>query len=74
MSSLLQVMIGGAGVFAVGLGVAHLWVPRIFAFGRAIGVDGSTSSSLGSIGIGRWRYERCRADALGLAWVAVLVS
>jgi hypothetical protein len=69
VSSVLQVLLVAAGVFTLALGVAHLWVPRIFAIDRAIGVDGGADTGLGSIGVGRWRYVRRRADALGLTWV-----
>jgi hypothetical protein len=58
-----------SGIFAVALGIAHLWVPRIFAIDRAIGLDAVGVEGLGDIGAGRWRYARRRADAIGLAWV-----
>lgn len=69
MSSLLQIMLIAAGTFSIALGVAHLWVPRIFAIDRAIGVDGGSVAGLGTVGVGRWRYGRRRADAVGLVWV-----
>jgi hypothetical protein len=58
-----------AGVFAVALGVVHVWVPRIWAFDRAIGVDGAGLPPFGVIRFGRFAYERRRSDLMGLAWV-----
>jgi hypothetical protein len=58
-----------AGVFSLSLGIAHLWVPRIFALDRAIGTDGSSITDLGILGRGTWTYRRRRSDAIGLAWV-----
>ena len=49
--------------------IAHLWIPRIFAIDRAIGLDGAGDRGLGTIAVGRWRYARRRADAVGLTWV-----
>jgi hypothetical protein len=57
------------GVFSLALGVAHLWVPRIFALDRAIGTDGPSLPELGMLGRGTWTYRRRRSDAIGLAWV-----
>lgn len=61
--------VAGAGVFSVALGIAHLWVPRIFALDRAIGTDGPSVPELGMLGRGAWAYRRRRSDAIGLAWV-----
>ena len=58
-----------AGVFSLALGIAHLWVPRIFALDRAIGTDGPLVPELGMLGRGTWTYRRRRSDAIGLAWV-----
>ncbi len=58
-----------AGAFSLALGIAHLWVPRIFALDRAIGTDGPSLPELGTLGRGNWTYRRRRADAIGLAWV-----
>lgn len=69
VSSGLQGFLVLAGLFSVGLGIAHLWIPRIFAIDRAIGVDGAGDRGLGTIAVGRWRYARRRADAVGLTWV-----
>lgn len=53
----------------VALGIWHLSVPRLFAMDRAIGTDGASGPALGRIRLGRWHYERRRADAVGLTWV-----
>jgi len=59
-----------AGLFTILLGVVHLWIPRIFRFGAAIGRDDDgTLPDLGDVAIGPWRYRLRRADALGLSWV-----
>jgi hypothetical protein len=58
-----------AGVFTILLGVVHLWIPRIFRFGAAIGRDDGTLPALGDVAVGPWRYRLRRADALGLSWV-----
>jgi hypothetical protein len=58
-----------AGVFTAALGVVHLWIPRIFRFGPAIGRDDGTLPALGEVTVGPWRYRLRRADALGLSWV-----
>ncbi len=42
----------------------------MFAFAQAIGADDpGTPAGLGTMRLGPWRYERRRADAVGLAWV-----
>ena len=69
VSSALQAFLVAAGVFSIALGAAHLWVPRIFAIDRAIGLDRGGAMGLGTIAVGCWRYSRRRADAVGLAWV-----
>lgn len=70
MSSVFaSVVLAVAGVFTLGLGVVHLWIPRIFRFERAIGRDGDGGPALGDVGVGDRRYTLRRADALGLAWV-----
>jgi hypothetical protein len=58
-----------AGVFTIALGVVHLWIPRIFRFGAAIGRDDGPLPVLGDVAVGPWRYRLRRADALGLSWV-----
>jgi hypothetical protein len=72
VSSLLEVGCAAAGLFSVALGVVHLWIPRIFAFERAIGRDDTITpgtAALGSIQFGRLAYVRSRSDAIGLTWV-----
>lgn len=58
-----------AGAFSVTLGIVHIWVPRIFAFDRAIGVDGGALPTFGELRLGSLTYERRRSDLVGLAWV-----
>jgi hypothetical protein len=58
-----------AGAFTIALGVVHLWIPRIFRFGAAIGRDDGALPALGDVAVGPWRYRLRRADALGLSWV-----
>lgn len=69
VSSPLTLAIIVAGAFSLALGIAHLWVPRIFALDRAIGTDGPSLPELGVLGLGPWTYRRRRSDAIGLAWV-----
>jgi hypothetical protein len=69
-SALIVVGIAVAGIFTLGLGIVHLWIPRIFRFDEAIGSDtDATLPPLGTVAAGPWRYPRRRADARGLAWV-----
>lgn len=65
----MAIVLALVGVFSVGLGIWHIWVPRTFAFERAIGTDGNGAFDLGSIALGPWRYRRRRRDAVGLTWV-----
>lgn len=69
VSSVLTIGLVITGMFSLALGIAHLWVPRIFALDRAIGTDGPSVAELGSLGRGAWAYRRRRSDAIGLAWV-----
>lgn len=69
VSSPLTLAIAAAGTFSLVLGIAHLWVPKIFALDRAIGTDGLSVPDLGTLGRGAWTYQRRRSDAIGLAWV-----
>lgn len=70
MSSVLGIVLAGAGIGTVLLGIWHLSVPRAFRYAQAIGVDDpGTTVDLGTMRVGPWRYERRRADAVGLAWV-----
>ena len=68
-SPVLAAAVVVAGLFTVSLGVVHLWIPRIFRFGPAIGRDDGTRPALGDVAVGPWRYGLRRADALGLSWV-----
>jgi hypothetical protein len=69
VGSALELGTALAGLFSIALGIVHVWVPRIFAFDRAIGHDGAAAAQLGTIGFGRWSYARRRSDARGLTWV-----
>ena len=69
VGSALDVGTAAAGVFSIWLGVVHVWVPRIFAYRQAIGVDGLGSPALGGIRFGSWSYERRRSDLVAIAWV-----
>jgi hypothetical protein len=68
VSSVLALGTALAGLFSLGLGIVHVWVPRIFAFDRAIGHD-DAAAQLGTIDFGPWSYARRRSDARGLTWV-----
>jgi hypothetical protein len=70
MSSALDALLATTGIATVLLGVWHLSVPRVFGFAQAIGVDAPNArTGLGTIRVGLWRYQRRRADAVGLSWV-----
>jgi hypothetical protein len=59
-----------SGIFAFGLGIVHLAIPRIFDFAGDVGQDGRASlPHLSTLTVGPWRYRRRRADVLGLSWV-----
>jgi hypothetical protein len=58
-----------AGFFSVWLGFVHVWVPRIFPYRAALGVDEVGTPPLGSIGVAGWRYERRRSDLVAISWV-----
>ena len=58
-----------AGVFALGLGLVHLVIPRLLDFPAAIGEDGPDVEPLRQLTVGRWRYQVRRRDTLGIAWV-----
>jgi hypothetical protein len=70
VSSVLNALLVATGTATILLGVWHLSVPRVFRFARAVEVDEPhASTGLGSIRVGLWRYERRRADVVGLSWV-----
>lgn len=69
MGSPLDAVTIVAGIFSLALGVVHVWVPRIFAFDRAIGVDNGGLPSIGEVRLGTLAYQRRRADLVGLSWV-----
>jgi hypothetical protein len=58
-----------AGTFAVGLGLVHLIIPRLFDFEHAIGVDGPGIGPLRRWTVAGRTYQVRRRDALGLSWV-----
>jgi hypothetical protein len=69
MSSVFECGTVVAGASSIALGIVHLWVPRIFAFDRAIGADDGSLPTIGWIRLGRWSYRRRRSDLTGLSWV-----
>ena len=56
------------GLFSLGIGTVHLWVPTLFRYPLAIGSD-DDGPELGQIGFGSARYQIRRRDLVGLAWV-----
>jgi hypothetical protein len=67
-SGLLSILVLAAGVFAIALGVVHLWIPSLLRYSDAIGDD------VGRPGLGRLHvpgiaYDLRRADLRGTVWV-----